>query len=111
VVCCITFASQQPLNREKNAGRHGLKSSKHLELHGAAWTCCVGMRMRALGNHCKSPFVNMAKATFKTLSKDFPASNFVLDESQNKRITTSLAWWTALRNKLRKTRHPTKNGN
>ena len=94
----------------ENAGRHGLKRSKHLALHGAAWTCCVGMRMRALGKHCKSPFVNMAKATFKTLSKGFPTLNFVLDESQNKRITTSLAWWTALRNKLRKTRHPTKNG-
>jgi hypothetical protein len=54
----------------------------------------------------------MAKASFKTLSKDFPTSNFVPDESQNKRIATSLAWCeTALRNKLRKTKHPTKNGN
>ena len=65
--------------------------------------------MRTLRN---SPFVNMAKASFKTLSKDFPTSNFVPDESQNKRIATSLAWCeTALRNKLRKTKHPTKNGN
>ena len=96
----------------ENAGRHGLKRSKHLELHGAAWTCCVGMRMRTLGKALRnSPFANMVKATFRTLSKDFPASNFVLDESQNKRIITSLAWWTALRNKLRKTKHPTKNGN
>ena len=67
--------------------------------------------MRTLGKALRnSPFVNMVKASFK-ISKDFPASNFVLDESLNKRITTSLAWWTALRNKLRKTKHPTKNGN
>ena len=71
--------------------------------------------MRTLGQAlCKSPFdpfVNMVKASFKTLSKDFPTLNFVLDESQNKRIATSLAWCeTALRNKLRKT-NPTKNGN
>jgi hypothetical protein len=53
----------------------------------------------------------MAKASFKTLSKDFPTSNFVPDESQNKRIATSLAWCeTALRNKLRKT-NPAKNSN
>ena len=76
-----------------------------MELHGpVVWECTLGKALR------NSPFVNMVKASFKTLSKDFPASNFVLDESQNKRIITSLAWWTALRNKLRKTKHPTKNG-
>ena len=77
-----------------------------MELHGpVVWECTLGKALR------NSPFVNMVKASFKTLSKDFPASNFVLDESQNERITTSLAWCeTALRNKLRKTKHPTKNG-
>lgn len=50
--------------------------SKHLELHGAAWTCCVGMWMRTLGKALQFTFRKHGQGHLQNSQQ-----NFVPDES------------------------------